>query len=537
MPLHRSVVTIAVVGALLGGSLVALSAPASGAVAAKPRRGGTVTFGLEAETETGFCLPDSTLAASGIQVVSAIYDTLVTLNSKGQYVPYLAKSVVPNADDTQWTITLRPGVKFQNGEPLDSAALKLNLDTYRGKNPKISALLNTFVFLNIADVKVSGPLSVVVTTKVPWPAFPAFLFLSGRAGIVAPAQLANRDTCMNHPIGTGPFAFDKWVVNDSLTVKRNPNYWRKGLPYLDKIIFRPVPEAQVRENGLVGGQLDAIQTSGALQIIDLRKLKRSGEFNELDSSRGAEVSYGMLNVSKLPFSDPIARQAVAYAGDAKTLNDIRNRGLNTLATGPFSPGSIAYLQKSSFPGHNLKKARALEKEYERKHGQPISFEYLTQNDPELTDLAALVQRFNAKAGITMTITSVDQQQLITRARAGNFQEVGFRNHPGGDPDTQYVWWHSGSPANFSRINDPVIDKLLDEGRVETDPAKRAAIYTALSNRFGKELYNLWVWYTIWAVATAKNVHGVTGPPLPDGHGQPFALFAGVIPVVGLYRSK
>jgi len=523
--------------ALLAGSLVVASTPASGSVASKPRRGGTLTFGLEAETAAGYCLPDALLAASGIQVVSAIYDTLVTLNSKGQYVPYLAKSVVPNADFTQWTITLRPGIKFQDGEPLDAASVKLNLDSYRGKNPKITALLNTFVFLNIANVTVSGPLSVVVTTKTPWRAFPAFLFLSGRAGIAAPAQLANRDTCDKHPIGTGPFSFVSWNVNDSLTVKRNPSYWRTGLPYLDKIIFRPVPEGQARENGLVGGQLDVIQTSGALQIIDLRKLKHKGEINEVDSSRGAEVSYGMLNVSKLPFSDPIARQAVAYAGDAKTLNDIRNRGLNTLATGPFAPGSIAYLTKSGFPGHNLKKARALNKEYERKHGQPISFEYLTQADPELTDLAALVQRFNAKAGITMTINAVTQTDLITRAQAGNFQELGFRNHPGGDPDTQYVWWHSGSPANFGRINDPVIDQLLEQGRVETDPTQRAAIYKQLAERFGKELYDLWVWYTIWAVGTQNNVQGVNGPPLPDGHGQPFSLFAGVIPVVGLSRSK
>ena len=477
----RRGVAVLAVGAVLAGSLVLAAPAASGSVASKPRTGGTLTFGLEAETAAGFCLPDALLAASGIEVVSAIYDTLVTLNAKGQYVPYLAKSVVPNADYTQWTITLRPGIKFQNGEPLDAAAVKLNLDAYRGKNPKISALLNTFVFLNIADVTVSGPLSVVVTTKTPWPAFPAFLFLSGRAGIVAPAQLADRDTCVNHPIGTGPFSFVSWQVNTALTVKRNPSYWRKGLPYLDKIVFRPVPEGQVRENELLGGQIDVMQTSGALQIIDLRKKVKSRDIKLIESSRGAEVGYGMLNVSKLPFSDPIARQAVAYAGDAKQLNDIRNRGLNTLATGPFAPGSIAYLKKSSFPGHNLKKARALAKEYERKHGQPISFEYLYQADPELTDLAALVQGFDAKAGITMSITAVTQTELIQRAQSGNFQQMGFRNHPGGDPDTQYVWWHSGSPVNFGRINDPVIDKLLDQGRVETDPAKRAAIYKSLAN--------------------------------------------------------
>jgi peptide/nickel transport system substrate-binding protein len=503
--------------------------------AAKPKSGGSVQFGLEAETNGGFCLPDSTLAASGIQVVSAIYDTLVTLNAKGEYVPYLAKSVEPNADFTQWTITLRPDVQFHDGTPFDSEALKLNLDTYRGQNPNIKPRLNVFVWQNVASVEVTGPLSVVVTTKVPWVAFPALLSGSGRTGMVAPAQLVDRETCATNMIGTGPFKLVDWRPNESLTVAKNTKYWQEGLPYLDEIVFQPLTESQSRVVGLQSGDLDLITTGNSQSILDLKQSAKAGDNKVIVSDNGAETGYLMLNVSKPPFDDPIARQAVAAGGDARESNRIRNKGLNTIATGPFPPDNPAYV-KNNTRIHSVARAKKLNAEYEQKHGQPISFEYLTNPDPETIALAALFKEQEKQAGIDVSIRTVDQATQINEAIAGSFQGVAFRNHPGGDPDTNYVWWHSGSPTNFGRIDDPEIDRLLDEGRSEPDAAKRVAIYRELNKLFGKELYNLWAWYTLWAVGYQNNVKGVAGPPLPDGGGRPFSLFAGVIPVLGISKT-
>ena len=533
---------MALVGVVAMGAatLSAVAAPAGAERAAKPtqakpKQGGSVNFGLEAETSAGFCLPDSTLAASGIQVVAAIYDTLVTLNSKGEYVPNLAKSVEPNADFTQWTITLRPGIEFHDGTPFDTAALKLNLDTYRGQNPNITPRLNVFVWSNVASVEVSGPDSVVVTTKVPWVAFPALLSGSGRNGMLAPAQLANRESCATKMIGTGPFKLKEWRPNESLTVEKNTDYWQQGLPYLDEIVFRPLPDSQSRVIGLQSGELDLVTTGNSQSIIDLQQSAKAGDNKVLVSDNGSETAYLMLNVSKPPFDDPIARQAVAAAGDARETNRIRNKGLNTIATGPFPPDNPAYV-KNNTRLHDVAKAKKLNAQYEAKHGAPISFEYLTNPEPETVAIAALLKEQEAKAGIDVSIRTVDQSTLINEAIAGNFTGIGFRNHPGGDPDTQYVWWHSGSPVNFGRINDPEIDRLLDEGRSEPDAAKRTAIYRELNKHFGKELYNLWSWYSLWGVGYQNNVKGVTGRPLPDGGGRPFPLFAGVIPVSGISKT-
>ena len=102
---------------------IASSATAAPGSRPAQKGGGDLTFALEAET-TNYCLPRAQLAISGIQVVAAIYDTLTVPNSKGEFVPYLAESVEPNADFTEWTIKVRDGVTFHDGQPFTSADVK-----------------------------------------------------------------------------------------------------------------------------------------------------------------------------------------------------------------------------------------------------------------------------------------------------------------------------------------------------------------------------------------------------------------------------
>ena len=184
----RSALCALVITALVGTTLVATAASAPAArTSGQKAPSGSVEFALEAETTGGFCLPQAQLAASGHQVRVAIYDSLTTINSKGDYVPYLAKSVEPNATFDEWTVALREGVKFHDGTPVDAEAIKFNLDTIRGVNPALPTRLLTFVYSNIATVTVTDPLTVVVTTKTPWPAFPAYL-VDARHGGAGTAQ-------------------------------------------------------------------------------------------------------------------------------------------------------------------------------------------------------------------------------------------------------------------------------------------------------------------------------------------------------------
>ena len=120
--------------------------------------------------------------------------------------------------------------------------------------------------------------------------------------------------------------------------------------------------------------------------------------------------------------------------------------------------------------------------------------------------------------MTVEIVTVDQSTQIDTALSGDYTALGWRNHPGGDPDGQYNWWKSGSPVNFGRFEDPEIDRLLDEGR--TTAEGRDEIYEDLNRQFAAEVHNVWLWYTPWIVGMAPEVHGVPGEGPTGGEGFP-----------------
>ena len=499
----------------------------------EPQAGGKVVYGLEAESSNGLCLAEAQLAISGIQIARSIYDPLTMPNEDGEYLPYLAESVTPNAKYDKWTIGLPEGVKFHDGTDLTAEVVKNNLDAFRGQYPARSPLLFVFVYDNIDTVTATGPLTVEVTTKTPWPSFPAYLFMNGRFGIMGQAQLDDPEHCNDNLIGTGPFALVEWQINDHMSLERNADYWQEGLPYLDELEYRPITEAGQRINALQSGEITAMHTSSALNIDDLRQLADSGDVALTESEQYAEVGYALLNASKAPFDNINARLALAYGIDVDTLNEVRNKGVLTNASGPFAPGSVGYLEDAGYPKYDVDKAKEYAAAYEEESGQKLSFAYSTTPVPESIEWATMLQQMVEAIGGTMEIKTVDQSQLISDAIAGNFDVAGWRLHPGGDPDLQYVWWHTGSPVNFGKFSDSEIDRLLEEGRAEADPAKDKAIYEDLNRRFAEQAYDLWYQWTLWAIGTAPDVHGVMGADLPDGS-APFPGLADGHSVTGLW---
>jgi peptide/nickel transport system substrate-binding protein len=525
----------------------------------KPVQGGSLTYGLEAETLGGFCPPTAQVAAGGIQVFQAMYDTLTVPNDKGEYVPYLAKSVEPNADYTEWTIVVRDGITFHNGEPFNAEAVKLNLDRFR------RGILFQFVFPDIQDVSVVDPMTVKVTTKVPWVHFRNQLWGNpARLAMAAPAQLNDDSTCPRNPIGTGPFKFQEWVPNDHLTVTKNENYWQTDkdgnkLPYLDQITFRPVQDVSQRVNGLKGGDLDLIHLTDGQQITGLRNDAEAGTVKMLETDRSAEIAHTMLNAGKAPFNSLNARLAVAHATDRNGLNQLTNNEVSPTWDQPYAPETLGYQKNPGFPTYDPKKAEEFVNKYKQETGQSeLRFTIDSTPDPNTQQLAAAIKSQVEKIpGISAEIRPpIEQSQYINFALgggdAGQYDAILWRNFPGVDPDTLYQWWHStlpdaqGQPArnlvNFGRINDPQIDEDLEQGRSETDPNKREALYQDIGKQFAQKAYNVWGWLTLWTFAGKPTVNGFTGPDLPgpnaagDG-GSRGVPIASVQPLLGLWVSN
>jgi len=499
----------------------------------EPVSGGTLVYGVEAETSGGFCLPEAQLAVSGIQVARSMYETLTVPDEEGVYVPFLAESVTPNATYDEWTIVLRSGIKFHDGTDLTAEVVKNNLDATRGLYPARHPTLGPLTMDNWGEITVVDPLTLTITTKTPWPAFPAHLYGNGRVGIVAQAQLDDPDHCDTDLVGTGPFMLGEWVPNDHLSVVKNPDYWREGLPYLDGIEFRPILEATQRVNALEGGDIQVTHIMNSLQVAQLQELADRGDIAIYQTDRFADTVYTLLNSGKPPFDNVLARRAVATAIDNETLNEVREKSIPQRASGPFPPGNVGYLADTGLPEFDLEKAEALVARYEAESGEKLAFTVLSTPEPANIETGQMVKEMASKAGIEVTLQQIDEAALINRVLGGDYNAAFWRNHSGGDPDLQYSWWRSDSPVNFGRFNDPEIDRLLDEGRHEADPTKREQIYEDLNRRFADRLWNLWSFWPMWTIGTAPNVHGVIGPDLPDGS-KPFPGLADGHPVTGLW---
>ncbi|QYG92988.1 ABC transporter substrate-binding protein [Iamia sp. SCSIO 61187] len=517
----------------------------------EPVRGGSATYGVEAETGDGWCLQEGQLAISGILVARSIYDTLTAPNEDGEYVPYLAEAVEPSEDYTQWTITVREGVTFHDGTPLTAEVVKNNLDAYRGAEGQHarSPLLFLFVLDNIESVEVTGERDVTVTTKVPWVGFDGFLYSSGRLGITAQAQLDDTESCNTDLIGTGPFMLEDpsdWVEGREFRAVKNPDYWQEApdgepYPYLDELVFQPIIESEQRVNALLSGDIDLAHFSGAQDILDLREEAEAGTVRAYETNANGEVGFLQLNNSKPPFDDVRVRRAMALAIDRDDYREVINKGADfENASGPFAPGSPGYVEDSGFPmAQDLEEAKRLIAEYEAEVGPIPSLTYQATPGAATQELALYLQQTFAEIGLEIDLQTVQQDALIDNAISGSYDMMGFRNYPGGDPDELYVWFKGQSPVNFSRFDDPEVNELLDRGRSETDPEARAEIYQDLNRRMGEQAFSLWSTYTTWMIASQPGVYGydeATMPDLPDGSRPSLGLAAGH-PMYGLWITE
>jgi len=485
---------------------------------ATPQPGGELTYAIEADSSKGYCLPTTELAAGGIQVANAIYDPLFAFDEDFTPQPYLAESSSWNSTFTSLTVRLRDGVTFHDGTPLDSEIVKLNFDVARAEptataKTGLSPLLFIFVFKNIAGIDAPDPLTVVFNTKVPWPALPEFL-AGGRNGIVGLSQLmAGPEGCPREFNGTGPFEVDSWEPNQGMRLSRNPNYWRKDadgvqLPYLDRLNFTPIEGGPARYDALDGDTVQAGHWSTQSIFDDLQADDRFQLASEADGHK--EVGYGLVNVAKAPLDDKATREHLAMAIDRDALNDINSEGKFTIANQPFDTEVIGYLDDIEPPVYDPDQAAAFFA------GKNVELKLFYAIDPNTKAIADEVKAQLEEVGVEVTISEFDQATLISQALGGDFNVILWRNHPGADPDTEYNWWYGGSPVNLGKINDPEMNRLLDEGRVETDPASRRAIYEDFNRAFRAGAYNLWNWYTEWGVGSYRSVHNLTGTTLPDG---------------------
>ena len=292
--------------------------------------GGTLTMGTFGEI-TGW---DPTLIQGGASLggtqMTALYDALFYLDlTTGQIVPGLAESITTE-DSQVFTLKLREGINFTDGTPLDADAFMWNIVHHQTAAGSQSASQANLIenmdkvddhTLVLTATSVNATFPQIFTNRLAWMMSPT-AYQDGQD----PETGLNSDFNVN-PVGAGagPFIFESWVQDDEAVLVRNPDYFRPGCPYLDKIVFKPIVENPSRYNAFLAGDLDIAFDRDPINVNDARD-NGVNTVTRTDNHGG----YWMLNNQKEPFNIRACRQAAAHAVDYDTLNDIAWDGLRSV---------------------------------------------------------------------------------------------------------------------------------------------------------------------------------------------------------------
>ena len=479
--------------------------------------GGTLVFALESETTAGWNPITTSAATSGHIVLRQLYDPLVIEGADGEAIPFLLESFSSNEDYTEWTFTLRPGITFHDGLPVNAAALVRHLEEL-GK-----ATLSRLAIeeAEIQSFEAIDDLTVKVFLGKTFVDFPLG-FTSAGGFLGSPAMYDLGTDSARNPIGTGPFMLDEWVEHEVTRLVRNPNYWRtdaagQQLPYLDAIEFRPFEDDETRFNALRADDVDASVDNGG---------RRIEEYNEgfktfWQGEQFSATTSLLMNTTKPPFDNVEFRRALAQCTDRQTLNTVLWDG-QPPATGPFSPGTPGYLEDSGFPGYDPDAGRAVIQQL----GAP-SFEITTTiTTLDLLQAELLVQMWK-ECGLDVSINQMLQTEAVTTAVFGNFSTFVAVNHSGYSLAMERFWWHSGySPPppvpaiNFGRVSDPRIDAALDEVITTDDEERQRELAEEVNRAFADGVYNIWLYHSRWLIAAHDYVNGVDNLTIPGGGEHP-----------------
>jgi len=478
-------------------------------VSAQPKYGGQLVVGVAQDP----LIVDPLRTGSPVefQFSKPVYETLFDINAQGKTVPFLAQGIQASDDLKTWRISLRPGIRFHDGTPLDADAVVANLERLSDPANRCRCL-NTMA--DFKGWKVIDPLTVEIELVAPNAALPTLLAEAPGMMVSPTAFKADPQGIGIRPVGTGPFRFVEWVRNSRYVTERNPDYWQEGKPYLDKVILQGMQNTETRAAAFRSGQMDIIMQPAIQFTAAAQKDKRY--VVHIPPGLG---TYGVyFNFSKPPLDDIRVRRAVAHAMDRDLLIRTLYFGIPPLAYSHFGPGLADIKQPVDiYPKYDLDKARALLAEY----GKPVAFTLSYNNAPDTLTLVQSLQQMWAQVGMQVTLNPLDQNRLVQNVVTRQFDAAIFRSVVRADPDiSAFNFLHSRDinkvpSSNYGAYGHPKVDVLLERGRSTADPDARAAIYSELARVLIQEMFpHAYLNVITDTIITKPHVRGIT--VIPDG---------------------
>ena len=419
-----------------------------------------------------------------------IFDQLVSRADESSIRPDLAKSWTWTDGGRTLTFKLNEGVRWHDGKPFTSADVKCTWDTLTGrkdmgwrKNPRKGW------YGNLKEVAVVGPYEVRFTLGRPQPSFLSFLAIGWSA--VYPCHVDGR-VMRVMPIGTGPFKVAENKQGDVIRLVRNPDYFKKGKPYLDGMDFRLVPNQATRVLSFVAGMFDM-----TIKDIDLemeKDIKSQSPAAICDLGPSVGTGQLLINSKFEALKDQRVRRALALVIDRKAFNDVLNQGRvqigGIFVPPPAGTWGLAPKDLADAPGYgpdvekNRREARELMQAAGYTPSNPLKVRMMVVNRPKQTHPTILFMDLLRKIGIEATMDAVEISVWTQRVSSRSNYELSYwASSPAfDDPDAiLYEGYMCGSLRNFNDFCDKRVEAMIEEQSSTTDPAKRKQLVHAIDH--------------------------------------------------------
>ena len=461
-------------------------------------RGGTLTIGVPSDMKGWDPAHDDGMNPSGATRMTALYDSLFYLDlTTGQLVPGLAESITTE-DNQVFTLKLREGVNFTDGTPLDADAFIWNVEYH--KNPAVQSRYGYPASL-ISSIEKLDALTLEITARNVDATFPQ-IFADQLAWMMSPsAYRSGQDPVSGlnaeinqNPIGVGagPFMFESRIDDRWVVLVRNPDYFRDGCPYLDKVIFMAISNSGARYAALGEGNVDIAYDTSMENL-------RDAVANGVNTTTKTD-NYGhtwLLNSDKAPFNVRSCRVAVAHAIDYDTVNDVAWDGLKVVNRSVMAPGSPWLDPDAELPGYDPAAAAASLAKCEDELGAPLEFEtFCTEASVNVLLANTLVDMWKA-ADIRATANCLELGEAVSAVFSRDFVASPW-GIPIDDPDRLFDIYFGDSTVdgvcgqfpgsrNVTYSCFPEFDAALTLGRQGLTFEERFEGYSRFQRKFAQEV--------------------------------------------------
>jgi peptide/nickel transport system substrate-binding protein len=473
--------------------------------AATPTLGGTLRFGRGEDSVTFD--PVATFYNADIWLLQNVYEQLLRVAANGTDLePSLATAWERSDDGLTYTFHLRPDVTFHDGSPLKASDVKFCME--RAKNDPNN--IWTFTLVALKEVTAPDDATVVATLDQPWAPFLADIAMFNCAVMPEAWVKADEKRVATDMNGTGPFTFVEFKKGQYVLLKKNPNYWDAGLPYLDEIRVPYVADDNTRILQLQGGDLDGMYNVPTSRVEDLAA-DPNLQVLQLPSSLS---QYVVLNHKAAPLDDVNVRLALNYATDKQTLIQVALFGNGVEATSFMPKGALYW--NDELPGFpfDLDKAKEYLAKSKVPDGFPIEFQYLAGN-AELDQVATAIKDMWSQIGVDVTIAPTENTTANANFTDEKFQALcTYWTNDIIDPDELVAFAIEPKTANafHTSWSNPEAVDLAAKGRAELDPDKRQQMYFRIQELFNQDAVMVLLYNKPFIDVLSKKVHGFEQPP-------------------------